>query len=337
MQRLLLPFLLLLPLLGFTQKDTLLFKNGTIVIGEVKQIQLGVLTYDPEDANDITVQLRKVESIHAANRIFRIETVDHQVVFGKITHSIHSGFVNAVSEYDTTIIAINNISNLYPVENKFREKLKGTAGLGYSYTRSSKLGRLNLDASAKYLTKQMEFSSTLSAIATIDAGSFNRDNESFGFGVNYFYSTTWFAGALINYQRNLELGINSRFQEGLGLGNKLVLTRNLRFLVFSGAVFNEETSTENEFSGLLTEAMVGFQFNIFRFEKPELDVETTQYGYFSLSQNRIRYDGKVSISWEMVDDLKLKLSFYSNYDSKPPGENSENYDYGTVISVAYEF
>ncbi|HXB31656.1 MAG TPA: hypothetical protein VNW49_17665, partial [Puia sp.] len=44
-------------LLSQQLKDTIFFRNGSIILGEVKMIKLGVITFDPDDANDITVQL----------------------------------------------------------------------------------------------------------------------------------------------------------------------------------------------------------------------------------------------------------------------------------------
>ena len=63
-------------------KDTLFFGNGSIIIGELKSIKLGVVTFDPDDANDITVQLRKLRTIAGRMKIFRIETVAHNLYFG---------------------------------------------------------------------------------------------------------------------------------------------------------------------------------------------------------------------------------------------------------------
>ena len=63
-------------------KDTLFFTNGSIIIGEIKNIKLGVVTFDPDDANDITVQLRKLRTIAGRMKIFRIETVSTNLYFG---------------------------------------------------------------------------------------------------------------------------------------------------------------------------------------------------------------------------------------------------------------
>jgi hypothetical protein len=44
-------------------RDTIYFKNGTTVIGKIKKIKLGVMTFDPDDANDITIQLKNLRTM----------------------------------------------------------------------------------------------------------------------------------------------------------------------------------------------------------------------------------------------------------------------------------
>lgn len=321
----------------FQPRDTIFFKNGSIVIGEIDKIQLGVIIFDPDDANDITVQLRKLNSIHAIARDFRIETTDHQVLIGTLNHSVHSGFVNVVLGPDTTPLFINNISNMYPVAKSIIKRIDGSLSAGYSYTKSSNLGRLDITASARYLNQKSEVNINYSSITTYEGSTGSRDNENAGIRYNYLYHARWLAGGLFNYQRNVELGIESRIQEGVGIGNKLITGKVAQLLAFGGFVVNQETSTEGNYSGILTEGMAGIRFNVFRFSKPEIDIETTQNFYVGLMQNRYRYDGNVSIRFEMIKDFDLKLSFYTNYDSKPPGQASGNLDYGTVIGIAYVF
>ena len=65
-------------------KDTIFFNNGSRIIGELKKIKLGVLTFDPDDVSDITVQQRKISAISAKSQIFRIETIDNRFYFGTI-------------------------------------------------------------------------------------------------------------------------------------------------------------------------------------------------------------------------------------------------------------
>src|SRR4051795_13568475 len=79
------------------KKDTLFFTNGSIIIGEIKKIKLGVITFDPDDANDITVQLRNLRTVAAVSEIFRIETVQHIVYYGRLIPRDSSNYVKLVS------------------------------------------------------------------------------------------------------------------------------------------------------------------------------------------------------------------------------------------------
>ncbi|HEY2349654.1 MAG TPA: hypothetical protein VGH64_11580, partial [Puia sp.] len=79
----------------FSQKlqDTLFFRNGSIILGEIKKVKLGVVNFDPEDANDITVQLIKLKTISAPGGIFRIETTSQEVYYGRLFQSTRTGYV----------------------------------------------------------------------------------------------------------------------------------------------------------------------------------------------------------------------------------------------------
>src|SRR5215471_3348264 len=86
------------------KKDTLFFNNGSMVIGEVKKIKLGVLTFDPDDANDITVQLRNLKTLSAVSKVFRVETVKEIVYYGKIIPYNFSNHAQIVSGVDTSLL-----------------------------------------------------------------------------------------------------------------------------------------------------------------------------------------------------------------------------------------
>ena len=332
-------FLLMICITGsvHAQKDTLFFKNGSTVIGEVKRVQLGVITFDPDDANDITVQMRKISAISATAREFRIETIDHQVLYGFIFPTVHPGFVNISGRNDSTLVGLSNISSLYPVEAKMLKKIDGFISSGYSYTKSSDLGRFNLDGKVMYQAKKVETGVNFSFITTIAEGEASRDNENVSLPFNFYFHSYWFLGSQFSYQRNIELGILRRLQQGLGLGNKLITSRYVNLILFGGAVINEETSFETEETNTLPEAMFGYRLDVFKFEKPELSISWTEVGYASLTEDRYRIDGDLALTWEMIEDLDLNLTFYSNLDTRPPGETTLKTDFGTVIGIRFEF
>ncbi|MBO9572898.1 MAG: DUF481 domain-containing protein, partial [Chitinophagaceae bacterium] len=71
---------------------------------------------------------------------------------------------------------------------------------------------------------------------------------------------------------------------------------------------------------------------------PTVTFDIAQTFYYSLSQaGRFRNDGTANLTWEIINDLKLNISFYNNYDSKPPTEGSNNFDFGVTVGLKYFF
>jgi hypothetical protein len=80
------------------------------------------------------------------------------------------------------------------------------------------------------------------------------------------------------------------------------------------------------------------QFNFYQFRHPDIQINSTQTVYFSLSQpGRIRYDGNTTFSWQLVRYFYLNISPYTNFDSKPPAGSTSTFDYGIVVGLSYKF
>jgi hypothetical protein len=267
-----------------------------------------------------------------------VETVRHNVYYANLVPANEAGYVRLVGPVDTPKIWLRDISGLLPLEQSFFKKITATLGAGYSYTRSSNLGRFNFDATIKYIAKDIEGTFTASTIATIDSSTYIRDRENLTLGFNYFFSPTWFAGASLSYQRNLELGILRRYQQGVGIGNKFIVRTHVNAWAMSGLVLNQEKSTAGTPSKTLTEFYAQVQFNFFKFSNPALDLNFRQTLFIGMAQNgRVRNDGQTTLNWEIIDDLKLNVSIYNNYDSHPPVSNSRKFDYGYVFGLSYTF
>jgi hypothetical protein len=301
-------------------------------------IKLGVVTFDPDEANDITVQLIKLRTISASGVIFRIESTADIVYYGRLIANTRPGYVSIVQTTDTVQLEIERISVLYPFKDSFLERFSGNAGMGYTYTRSSNFGRINFDLSAKYVTRKDEITFDGHGIYSMSDTTFTRDQEDVNFKYNYYLGPTWFLTAFISYQRNLELGISRRYQQGLGVGNKFITTRHVYGWLRTGAAINQQQSTDGEKSGTLTELFGQLQFNFFRFTIPKISLDFSQTFYYSLSQkDRIRNSGNTDLSWEVINDLDLHLGLYNNYDSKPPATAASTFDFGIIFGVSYEF
>jgi hypothetical protein len=319
-------------------KDTLYFTNGSKITGEIKRVKLGVVTFDPDDANVITVQLQKVKTIAALYGIFRIETTEHLVYFGKMVPADKPGFITIISGLNTISLPVEQLSLVYPFKNYFKQRFSGSASAGFDFTRSSGSGRINYDSKLNYIAKKVEINFSVAGIYSLTDSTFSRDREDISIKNNYYFNTTWFGTLLFKYQRNLELGLQRRFQEGVGAGNKFLTNKHVYAWTRSGMVLNQEKNNEDEISGTLVEVFSQLEFNFFKFTKPEISFTITESFYYSLSQaGRFRNDAQANLSWEIIKDLKLTISAYYNYDTQPPSEESRKFDVGTVLTIGYTF
>ncbi|MFT3823705.1 MAG: DUF481 domain-containing protein [Chitinophagaceae bacterium] len=333
--------LLLFMLIGFVsfgqEKDSVFLYNGQILIGDIKVIQLGVLTIDDVDLNDENVKLYKIKRLKSVQR-YKIEAGDKEIYYGMLRASDKSGWIDIVCD-DGELVHLDLVSLhlVVPLEKSFLDGLTGSISAGFSYTKSSSVGQFNLSSTINYNTRRWEFQFSGSENASIDTSKFSRDREDFGLMVGYYLSNTWFLAGGCTYQRNLELSIARRFQQTLGAGNKFLVTNSSQLLGISGLAINQEHSTSGDDSKLLYEIPLLFRFNYYHFKHPNIQINSSQSAYIGLSQwGRVRYEGNTVVLWELVSDFNVSVNPYTNFDSRPP-DGSSNFDYGVVFSLTYKF
>ena len=319
-------------------KDTIVLKNGQTLIGEVQYADLGNISIDDVDLKMQNVKLYKIKKLVISEKL-RIETVDKKHYFGSLKTAEKEGWVNILTvSGEIIVMPIVNIYQLISLEGNFFKRLYGNISAGFSFNKSSDIGQLNFGANINYSAKNLDYQLMINTIGTIDSGVFSSDNINMQFLSDYALTETWFVVAGIQFQRNLELSIARRYLGLAGVGNQLFIKNNWRLQALTGITFSQEKSIEDVKSGLLYEIPLMFQFNFYQFRHPDIQINSTQSVYFSLSQpGRVRYDGNTSFSWQIIRYFYLTLSPYTNYDSKPPAGNNSTFDYGVVFGLSYKF
>lgn len=319
------------------ERDTIILHRGQVFIGEVKKAQLGEITIDDDDLKLLGIKLYKIRLLTTA-RPFRIETNDKEIFIGVIKSSAKDGWVNIILDNgDTAACEITNLNMLIPLEKKFLTRLNGNLSAGFSYTKSSDIGQVNLGSSIQYATRLFQYKLSLSMFGSLDSNEYSRDKEDGSLLTTYSLTPAWFLSGSFAYDRNLELSIARRYQESIGGGNKLFLRRQWQLLALSGIAFNEEKSTSGTSSGVLVEIPVALVFDFFKYQPHKMEINSTNYSFFSLSQKgRIRLAANTRFSWELISNFYLDFNPYMNFDNQPP-EGTNNFDYGVVFSLSYKF
>jgi Protein of unknown function, DUF481 len=319
-------------------KDTIILYHGEVIIGEVQGADLGSISIDDIDLKMISIKFFRIKTL-IINEKFKIETIDKKIYYGTLKTNDKPGWVEIHPDTGNNIpIRITHIYQLISVDTDFFNRLNGSVSAGFSFTKSSDIGQFNLSANVQFASQVFNYQVSLSSIASIDSSKLSRDNENAILLVSYDLTPVWFLSTAAQYQRNLELSISRRLLGLLGVGNKLVIKKNLRLLATTGISFSQEKSTEGVQSGLQLDIPVAFQFNFYQFHHPDIQISSTQTVYFGISQQgRIRYDGTTNFSWQLIRYFYLTISPYNNFDSNPPAGNGSHFDYGIVMGLSYKF
>jgi hypothetical protein len=104
-------------------------------------------------------------------------------------------------------------------------------------------------------------------------------------------------------------------------------------LVYTREVFLTDQPVANS-----AEGVISLRTELFSYDDPELDFTTTFTVLPSMTKSgRVRVDFDTKLRYEIFKDFFWSISFWDNYDSKPPDEASEKNDYGLTTSVGWSF
>jgi hypothetical protein len=243
--------------------------------------------------------------------------------------------INAVIESEE--IYVENITNLTYFGKTWKSRVTGNLSAGYTYTKSSEIGRLNTDGLIKYNTSKTQSQLQGDMIITQDSVTVVTERANLVLTHDRSFADLWAAVAVLRYQRNLELGLQRRWQEALGIGRRFLINKNQQASTVTGVALNQEINQEGV-QATNTEALLQLNYNFYSFVSPNLTVAFAQSMYVSLSEkNRIRLDGNVTLDYELISDFYVNFQFYHNYDSRSPATGEPNIDYGFVAGLRYKF
>ncbi|GJM29093.1 MAG: hypothetical protein DHS20C17_17280 [Cyclobacteriaceae bacterium] len=324
--------------LTFQHKDSLIFHKQQMLLGELLSIGQGRISFDSDDAGVISVKNYKIRTLSANIHSYRIRTSQLQLIYGKLRKSTKDGMVIIDQGITVTEVPIRSIIDLERYDRTFKQRISGKVGLGYNFTKSSNIGRLNVDLSIRYLAQVFQSTITANSIMTQDQGSFSRDTENLTITNQLNLSYRWIGVGLLSYQRNLELGILRRFQEALLLGYNFISYSNRQLYAAVGVAINQELTDDNTSAVNLVEVPIIANYTFYQFQKPNIQFVLTEKVYFGVTQTgRVRNDANLTIDWEIISDFTLGVNLYSSYDNQASETTTSNFDFGVVVNVGYKF
>lgn len=238
----------------------------------------------------------------------------------------------------TVGLAMDQVVRIRPIKGTFWKRIDGSFSLGLSFTKASDVLRFSFNADAKYEERKNIVNVSLSSIITTQKEEESKENNLLQLRYTRRLQRKWFLSALTNFQRNDELGIKLRVLGGAGGGRLLLDTNRMVLPVFAGFDVNRELTDSSGEDLSNAEGIVGFYWNLFIYYTPKTNLHVDFTTYPSITDGgRVRTDLDIRLRREIIKDFFADLSFYLNYDNRPPSATASTTDYGLVTSLGYSF
>jgi len=332
------------PLLARDKTDVLIMKNGDRMTCEIKGLNSGVL-YVSVDYIDGTASVNwsKVARLEST-QLFIVKTEDGSAYTGALKTAQTAGGrpvkIQVVEGPRQEVeIERRQIVRMVETSEKFLQRFSGDVTWGIIYSKGNESTQYSLASETAYLRErwnaQANFSSTLSSSTGTSASVRN------SLGLNALHLlpwNNWFYGGIGDLLQSSEQGINLQSTLGGGMGRYLKNSNRANISILGGAAWqttNYERSIVPQGTQNLATALIGTDVRFFSFSKTKLIATANLFPALSKS-GRVRFNMNASYYVKLFSNLSWNLSFYGNWDNRPPPGFSGS-DYGTSSGLSWTF
>jgi len=316
-------------------QEFIIHVNGDSINGDVKGFQRGKLEFEIPGGSATFIEFDDIATIGSAD-YWDIELDNQTRTFGTLAPGSEPGTVRIVTadgEREVPLVSIVALTNL---KSSFWSKWDGFLEFGFSFAKANNVTNYTLGARADYRGER--WAGSLSLDSRLNSQDDVESTSRHQLAVSGFrlLPHTWYAGLFAQAERNQELDLDLRLLIGAGGGRDIIQSNRVEWRWLAGVLLNRET-----YEGLdptsSAEALLGTYFNFFTFGDWENDIASSLLVYPSLTESgRVRADFDISYRQDLFEDFYFRLSFYDQYDSRPPEGASKN-DFGTTLAIGWDW
>jgi Protein of unknown function, DUF481 len=336
--------LLTMPLFARESTDVIVMKNGDRITCEVKGLNGGVLSVSPPYViQTISVDWSKVERLES-KQLFLVKMADGSVYRGILnTTETPAGRPMEIQVAETpekkVVLDSSRIVQVGETSDKFLQRFTGGLNFGTTYTKGNQSTQYNLSALAAYprerWTAQLGLSSNLTSSSGATASTRNQVTLT---ALHLLPWNNYFYGGLGSFLQSAEQGINLQATLGGGVGRYLKHTNSTTIGVLGGLAW-QRTSYQQSVVPIGTQnvaaALIAANVQLHRFNKTNLSLTAILLPAVS-EPGRVYFATNATYYIKITGNLSWNISFYDNWDNRPPG-NLSGSDYGTTSGLSWTF
>ena len=319
------------------QTDSLIFKTGKYMIGEVKSMNRNVLMVETDYSDkDFAIEWDGITEIYT-DTYFLITVTDGSRYNGTLK-STERGKITIITDDGQEVeTAHNDIVFLDDKDQGFWSQLYFSIDIGLDLTKANNLTQFTTRSTLGYVSERWSLDGYFSTLTSTQDDIDDIKRTDGGVGYKYFLARDWYPLVSFDFLSNTEQKLDLRSTWKVGMG-KFVLHTNSAYWAFSLGVnnnneqFSDETPDRNSW-----EAFLGTELNLFNIGDLNLLTKLMVYPSFTES-GRVRTDFNFDAKYEMPfdDDFYIKIGTTVNYDNEPVEVASE-LDYVFHTGVGWQW
>ena len=331
------------PLLARDKNDVMVMKNGDRMTCEIKGLDAGVLyvSFDYIDGTT-SVDWSKVAHLEST-QLFVVKTTDGSVYSGTLrTPETAAGEpvkIQVIESGKETVIDHSQVVQMIATSDRFWQRFNGDVTFGVIYAKGNQSTQYSLGSHTVYVREHWRAQAVFDSNLSSSSGTNVSTRNSLGVGAFHLLpSPNWFYSGLGDFLQSSEQGITLQSTLGGGIGRYLKNTNRATIAVVGGGAWQNTNYKQSLFPPgrqNLAAALIYAQADFFKFSKTSLDVTAALLPAIS-DPGRVRFNTNASYYIKIVSNLKWNVSFYGNWDNRPPPGFSGS-DYGTSSGLSWTF
>jgi len=315
--------------------DIVILQNGDHITGEIKKLGFGKMEYKTDDMDNIYIEWEKIDHISSVNRFEIVDTYGIRR-WGSIGRTETPGEMAVNTSVGADTLDLLSVVRITRIKEGFWRRLKGSISLGLSYTRATETAEVTGGGDTSY--RGENYGGKLTYYAYITEQSEKRTSRyNAALNVDRFLARRWTMGGAVGAEHNEELGLEMRGSLS-ALGSRYIVETNRTVVrAVLGLSATRETYIGSDSASYNLEIPIEVQYSRFTFHNPKSTIQVEGSLYPNLTTDgRYRASVNADIDYEIYTDLFFVVSFYYDYDSKPPPGSARD-DYRLSTSLKWTF
>ena len=309
------------------QNDTIISKDNNILVGEIKEMDRGILTietsYSDDDFKITWLELKEIIStrkyrfsLSNGDRLhgtIKVDTIDKKLI-------INDDKRGAISISPEELVFLKHVD-----DGSIFDIMNLSMDVGYSFTKTNNLHQLNGSFNADYYVQKWGVSANANTVQNVQDNAPSTRRSTGGLEFRLFMKNDFFALASGNYLSNNEQQLDLRSTYSVGIGKYLIHTNRIYFNASAGVAYTIENFMDTIPDKNGTEGQLGVEYNMFDIGDLNLFTKLVVNPSFT-EKGRVRTLFNIKVKYDLPRDFYLKTSLDYHYDNKPlEGVDPEDY------------